>query len=202
MLRRFAASPSTSWSRAGIGGGHDAGSLASARGAQGLPREVDRGQARATMNTTVDPYASPHARDTSFPASGGQAVSPRVLEALRKTRPWVTLIAVLGFVVVAFMLIGSLVIMAVGIADISPAFAAVYGLMAVLYAFPSMYLFRYGRSIKALITGGGDEALGQALEQQMLFWRLLGVSAALLLGLYLVGLLGAVLFAVIGAFGS
>ena len=54
-----------------------------------------------------DAYAPP--RSVVRDVSGGSGVmSERVLASLRKTRPWVLFIAVLGFIGAAFMLIASL----------------------------------------------------------------------------------------------
>ncbi|MGH1346557.1 MAG: hypothetical protein ACRBN8_33640 [Nannocystales bacterium] len=149
----------------------------------------------------MNPYSSPIsdgpplARDGH---GGDDVVTPRILAAMSETRPWVTFLAVLGFIGAAFM-----VIAAFGLLLSAPAgvpggrlFGLIYVIPALLYGVGANILFRYRGSIRALQAGYGVEALENALEHQKSFWRFTGLCMAVTLGIYAVGLVIAV---VIGA---
>ena len=112
-------------------------------------------------------------------------VSEGMLEALQATRPWVKFLAILGFVVMAFMILAGL-IMFVGFSAIpertglppvfGPIFGVMYLVMAVFfYLIPCIYLLRYGNAI-ARIQASGQAALEEALKQQNLFGSIWGYS--------------------------
>jgi hypothetical protein len=122
----------------------------------------------------INPYQPPSSGEDARGTDG--AVSQRIVEALRKTKPWVSLVAISGFVIAGFsMLLGVLVLvgapdaeMAVGI---GVGFLA-WGSVVLGVSFP---LHRYGRGIRRLLYGGGMSELELALESQTRFWQLAGV---------------------------
>jgi hypothetical protein len=164
-----------------------------------------------------NPYAPPGSRldgPPPFPADGGGALSTLVLEHLKLTRPWVQLLAVLGFLGSGLMVIAGLMMTVLGStgafkASDNPfgaAFGAglgvVYILIAFLYIMPSIYLMRYARSIKALLASPRVPGLEEALGHQKSFWRFVGICAAVVLGLYGIALVGVVVAAIVGAMAA
>ncbi|MFM2318147.1 MAG: hypothetical protein RLZZ215_768 [Pseudomonadota bacterium] len=139
-----------------------------------------------------DAYAPPRSvvRDVS---SGSGVLSERVLVSLRKTRPWVLFIAVLGFISAAFMLILSLpmflgggmmgmsglegVDASAGLAGtgLMVGMGVMYILLAVIYFIASLYLLRYASAIKRATTGLSLSDMEAALEAQASFWKLVGI---------------------------
>ncbi|HEX2165392.1 MAG TPA: hypothetical protein VHM02_15730, partial [Thermoanaerobaculia bacterium] len=158
--------------------------------------------------TTLDPYAAPAA--PAVAAARSADVPQGAVEALRGTRPWVRLIAVLGFLGAALLCVMGLVVLLGGGASMfgdlgagggaaMMAIGGVYLLIGLLYFLPCLYLVRYAGRITRLLQGGGAATLVDALEQQRRFWRLVGIYAVAVLILYALIFVGAIVFAGIGA---
>ena len=133
-------------------------------------------------------------------------VSDGMLDALNATRPWVKFLAILGFVVMAFMVLAGL-IMFVGFsvapeasklpAFFGPVFGVVYVVMAVFfYLIPCLYLLRYANAITR-IPASGQTALEDALKQQKSFWKYMGIFAIIVITVYVLCIIGGIAFAVI-----
>ncbi|WP_298611786.1 DUF5362 family protein [uncultured Thiothrix sp.] len=158
-----------------------------------------------------DAYAPPRSvvRDV---AGGSGLMSERVVASLRKTRPWVLFIAILGFIGAAFTLIASIPMLlgggmmgmgGMGGLDAGAGFAGtgfmigmgvMYLLIAVLYFIASLYLLRYANAIKRAVTGLNASDMEAALEAQASFWKLVGILA-------IVSIVLMIVFMVVG-FGS
>lgn len=161
--------------------------------------------------TTLDPYAAPAA--PAVAAARSADVPQGAVEALRGTRPWVRLIAVLGFLGAAMLLVFGLVVLLGGGASMFGELGAgggaamiglglMYLLIGLLYFLPCLYLLRYAGRITRLVQGGGAATLVDALEQQRRFWRLVGIYAVAMLVLYGLVFVAAIVFAGIGAAGA
>lgn len=137
-----------------------------------------------------DAYTPPRSvvRDV---AGGNGVMSERVVASLRKTRPWVLFIAILGFIGTAFMVIASIPMflggsmMGMSGADMAGTgllgtgfmigIGVMYLLMAVIYFMASLYLLRYAGAIKRAVTGLNASDMEAALEAQASFWKLVGI---------------------------
>lgn len=156
-----------------------------------------------------DAYAPPRAvvRDVS---GGSGLMSDRILAALRKTRPWVLLISILGFIGAAFTAVASVFIfLGGGMMSANNLEAAGYpatmmlgiGLMYLLAAaiafMVSLYLLRYANAIKRAVIGLNVSEMEAALEAQASFWKLVGILAliyiVLIIGFMVVGLGGMIM---------
>lgn len=158
-----------------------------------------------------DAYAPPRSvvRDV---AGGSGLMTERVVASLRKTRPWVLFIAILGFIGAAFTLIASIpMFLGGGVMGMSGmegldanagfagtgfmiGMAVMYLLLAVIYFIASLYLLRYANAIKSAVTGLNASDLEAALEAQASFWKLVGI-------LSIVSIVLMIVFMVVG-FGS
>jgi len=125
-----------------------------------------------------------------------------MIEALRQTKPWVTFLAVLGFIGCSLMVIGGLVMLVSGAAiggmkggAIGGALGLVYILMALLYFFPSYYLLQYGGGIKRFMLSRTSPDLESALNSQKSFWRFVGILTAIVMCIYAVVLVVAIVAA-------
>lgn len=149
-------------------------------------------------------YAPPSApvRDVS---GGTGMVSDRIITALRKTRPWVLLFAILGFISVAFTLFGALgIILGGGFlssqegmpSEMGGAMGGLIGMgimmlvMAAIYFFISLYLLRYASAIKRAVTNLNSSDIEAALEAQASFWKLAGIMVLIGLVLYIIMMVG------------
>src|SRR5690349_4457465 len=141
-----------------------------------------------------NPYQPPQVADLGFPPGGSveqRDVPEAIIEVMRQTRPWVVFLAIMGFIGTAFMVLGGLAMVGFsGVAKLSPAFGLVYIALAILYLIPSLSLFRYGAGIRRFLEGGGMVGLAQALASQKSFWRLIGIMTLVVIGLYILAMVG------------
>jgi hypothetical protein len=154
-----------------------------------------------------DPYRPPAPADYGRPAATTESeVSDAIMDLMRQTKPWVTFLAVLGFIGAGFMVLGGLAVMTTGALTtsaatpkLSGAIGALYIALAALYIYPSLCLLRYGASIGRMLSGGGMDGLTEALGFQKSFWRFTGISAAAIMVLYAVGIAIGIAVAVFAA---
>jgi type II secretory pathway pseudopilin PulG len=139
------------------------------------------------------PVRTPPPRDT---------ITAGMIDALAKTKPWVRFLSILGFVMVGLMLLFSLGVIGVGIFTIAKSGAegamliglgVLYLAMAVLYVFPSRFLWRYAKAIEQALTAQSKAwPIEQALKQQKSFWKFAGIMTLVILLLYIPGVLLAI----------
>ncbi|HUT77852.1 MAG TPA: hypothetical protein VM285_09215, partial [Polyangia bacterium] len=108
----------------------------------------------------VNPYAPPQSPIDTAPAAGtaGTGHTPTILWHLQRTKPWVMLIGILGFIFAGLMALGSIVMVIVAISQSGgyiggeeiAAMAAVgfaYLVFAALYFLLAAQIVGYGRRI-------------------------------------------------------
>ncbi|HRH95699.1 MAG TPA: DUF5362 family protein [Prosthecobacter sp.] len=158
----------------------------------------------------ANPYSSPAANlygASSGPAADG--VSPSTIATLSATKPWVRFMSVLMWIGVGVMLLlgaGMGVVSAIGLAKTTSTgpfggkeiifFAIFYGLMAFVYIFPAIKLWKYANRIGSLGSTRSVADLDAALNEQRSFWKFAGIMAIILISLYLVAVIGLVIFKV------
>lgn len=133
---------------------------------------------------------------------GGFAPTPDTSEIMRQTRPWVFFMAIMGAIGASLMALGAVVALIGGAVSGDPAtigVAVLYGVMAVIYIFPVMYLFRYASSIKAFLHSGLAAQLNEALTAQKAFWKFVGIFTAVTMAIYVIIILFAIAFGVFAA---
>ena len=139
-------------------------------------------------------------------APNREVESLAIVEALTGTRPWVRLVSILGFVMTAFLALVALVMPFFStLTDGAPGLGfgilafLLYGFIALVYGFLSLYLFRYSQSIGNFERSRSVSDLGAALGHQKSFWRLVGIVASIYLVLIVLGIGVAVIVGLIGA---
>ncbi len=163
--------------------------------------------------STQDAYAPP--RSTVRDVNGGSGLmTDSIVASLRKTRPWVLLLSILGFIGTAFMVIAAIPMLLgggmmgsmQGVEGMEGAEMFGGGMMigmgvfyligAVIYFMASLYLLRYAGSIKRAVVGMQVSDLEAALGQQASFWKLMGIltliSIVMVIGMMVVGIGSAV----------
>lgn len=147
----------------------------------------------------ANPYESPSSDPLGANTAAGRGVTPRVVSELVGTKPWVRMMAVLGFIGVGFMVLGGLGMSGAMMTQMGPAaivFGAVYALMGLIYLFPAIKLWKYGTSILRLQYSSTTDNLEEALTYQRGFWKLTGIMV-------IVGVALGLLFSVaMGIFGA
>ncbi len=141
-------------------------------------------------------YAPPESDIT-----GSSANLSHLLTPLLATKPWVRLCSILGFVGSAFMLIAAISIMSLG-GRASQAFGEMSGaatgigiayiLLAILYIFPSLYLFKYASAIGRANQSQSVDDIAVALTQQKSFWKFAGIMALLMVIFMAIGIIMAI----------
>ena len=128
-------------------------------------------------------------------------LSTAAITSLRRTRPWVRFMSMVGFVSAGLMVVIGLIGGAIGVVtqNAEAAVLIVYPPLALLYVFPSLYLFKYANRIRDFGTNGDALQLELALDAQRAFWKFVGVLT--LVGLALTVVL-MVMAAVVGIVAS
>ena len=122
---------------------------------------------------TANPYQSPTTATGTWVAEGAASVTPRTVDLLSRTRPWVMLMSILTFIGSALMVLGGFAGMA--FSSFAPGAGAMVGIMAIyvimglVYIVPAVYLFRYARRIGDLKLSQHSDDLEAALQAQKSF---------------------------------
>ena len=142
-----------------------------------------------------------------------------MLESLRRTRPWVIFLAILGFILTAFMIIGGIWMFAAfsimrampGQQPLPRFFGPAFGFglgaaeivaAVFMYLLPCIILFRYGSAIGRMAPGNIQLAVEEALARQKSFWKYLGLLMIVLLVLYVLLIAGMIVsFGILAAHG-
>jgi hypothetical protein len=151
-----------------------------------------------------NPYSAPQAAHA--PSIAG-AVPHGAVEALARTRGWVTFLAVLFFIVIGLFALGGVGLIVAAILGQS---AGVGGpemlialplllIVAVFYLFPALALNRYSRSIRDLVANPQPAQLEAAVDAHQRIWKLFGILTIVFIGLYFVAIFIAVAVAFVFA---
>lgn len=140
-----------------------------------------------------NPYSAPGA--PSGPAgyagfTGSPQVSPRAVQLLRETRPWVRFVSVLLMIGACLSLLGSVSCVILGATTdfrYARASAVFYLVFGVLYFAPATFLWQYANRIGDLLFTHSMQALEESLRAQRSFWVYGGAIAVLMMvGLVLI----------------
>ena len=131
------------------------------------------------------------------PSHGVVPATPRALDMLRQTKPWVRFLSVLMIIAICFGALGLLISLAAisqvsNSGGVAATYTIVMGLVLMLYIVPTIFLSRYASRIGDLLHRRGPADLEAALEAQKSFWKFVGIFTLVLLCVY------AVMFLVVG----
>ncbi len=174
-----------------------------------IPTPIAEASTPPTPTPQMSPYQTPNTVVQTQAQNSNNAISTIVISHLVRTRKWVRLCSVLGFIGSALMVLAGLFMMISGgtLGTSSRIGGAAYGgglmlgmglfylVFAVLYIYPSLRLWQYASSISRLESSSTSFDLETALDKQRSFWKFVGIMICIMLGLYAVG----ILFAIIGA---
>lgn len=159
---------------------------------------------------TNNPYSSPQSNlfgGTAATSSDG--VTQGVLLQLQKTKPWVRFMSVMMFIGAGLMLMVGVVMGLAGGAGlmtgqnkalgagVGMGIAVGYSLLAVLYIFPALKLWKYADRIRDLLNSRQIIDLEKALNEQRAFWKFVGVMMIVIFVIYFVAaIIGAVVIGI------
>jgi hypothetical protein len=163
-----------------------------------------RTQVRSTVN--VNPYTAPAAELQANAEGQRGEVGHEVVELLARTKPWLRVVGVFMWIMVALMALGSVGILAVGTigrdtmqkanpqlsGTLLAVLAGVYLLFAGLAIVPTRRIWSFGSAIERLTQSRRQTDLVAALDAQRSFWMFVGICLLLVAALYVLILVGAV----------
>ncbi len=119
---------------------------------------------------------------------------------LRSTARWAFFLSILGFIGVGFMAIGGVASAAMfsfmsdtmgnSPMPFPPAlFSIFYFILAVVYFFPVLYLYRFSSQTQTAVQQEDPEALNDALSNLNAHYKFIGILSIALIGLYVIGMI-------------
>jgi hypothetical protein len=134
-------------------------------------------------------------------------VTPGMINALRSTKPWTMLLAVLGFISIGFMVLAGLGMalfssLIPGVRGQGAVMGLVYIVMAVLYFFPALYLVKYSSAVERFLNTGMPADMESALTYQKSFWKFVGILSLIGIGFMILGIGAAITIPMLMKFGG
>ena len=123
------------------------------------------------------------------------------LEYLKETAKWGKFLAIVGFVIVGIIAVASLFIGAIfsnlpqgemPIPFPSSILTVMYLLMALLYFFPTLYLYQFSTKTLDAIARKEDDLLENGLEKLKSLFKFMGIMTVIVLGFYALGFIVAI----------
>ncbi|RYD21992.1 MAG: hypothetical protein EOP88_09525 [Verrucomicrobiaceae bacterium] len=164
---------------------------------------------------SIDPYSSPALNVPSVNRSQDSAITDGVVRELAGTKPWVRFLSVLMFIGTGLMVLLAIMMIVMGgamaqaapsnpfIAGGAGAFVGgIYLVMALLYVYPAIRLWKYASRISELMQSATSFSLEAALREQRKFWKFFGILALILVSLYALIIVGAIIMVTVGAIGA
>lgn len=118
---------------------------------------------------------------------------------LRETAKWAKFLSIVGFVVIGLMVLGALAMFALGgsssqmgamggtmgmMGALGAAAGFIYLLMAVLYFFPVLYLYKFATKAISALNSSNTEELTSSLENLKSHYKFIGILMAIMLAVY------------------
>ena len=134
-------------------------------------------------------------------------LDPQVISYLEETGKWARFLGILGFVgigimVIASFFVGAIMSMAgagamaeIGAVGGSMFLTFIYLLMAALYFFPVLYLYRFGTKIKTAVGNDDQALLSEAFMNLKSHYKFIGILAIVVISIYVLGIVFAIFFA-------
>jgi len=138
-----------------------------------------------------------HSHDVLDNVSGSGtdfSLSPQAISFLTETRKWVNFLAILGFIAIGLMVIsglffGTLMGAMVGQTGMSGMggsafFGVFYIIIALIYFFPVMYLYKFGTKLKVALANRDSKSLEQSFQNLKSHYKFVGIVAIIGLVFY------------------
>lgn len=115
---------------------------------------------------------------------------------LREISKWTFFFSILGFIGIAFMVLGAILVGTVyapmldmiaqqqGLSSLGLSLTITYLVMALLYFMPVLYLFQFSRKMKVALASKNDEVLADAFEKLKSHYKFIGVLTIIMISLY------------------
>tara|TARA_B110000285_G_scaffold15442_1_gene15220 strand:+ start:1218 stop:1646 length:429 start_codon:yes stop_codon:yes gene_type:complete len=122
----------------------------------------------------------------------GVAINSKISDYLKETAKWTNFLSIIGFVMIGLMVIGAFVIIVVGSSfggGQATAGGLAYLLMALLYFFPTFYMYNFSKKIKIGLNSSVQSEVELAFENLKKMFKYIGVLMIVILSIYAIALL-------------
>ena len=130
--------------------------------------------------------------DNDINSSDGIVISSNIKTNLKEAAKWGNFLAIVGFVMLGLMLLGSLFAIVAGSAfgGKSAAFMGViYLIMVALYFFPTYYLFNFSKKIKQGLNSSVQSEVDLAFQNLKSMFKFMGIFMIVILAFYALALI-------------
>lgn len=111
---------------------------------------------------------------------------------LRETSKWAKFLAIIGFIGIGFLVLIAFAMFAMGgsmgdmaaMSGLGAGVGIVYLLLAVLYFFPVMYLYKFATKAKNALNSNNSQELTDAFENMKSHYKFMGILAIIMLSIY------------------
>lgn len=130
---------------------------------------------------------------------------------LRETAKWAFMLSIIGFILVGLFVLFAVLIFVMSSAlnsasnpfqtqGLPIAFVAfIYIIMAALYFFPVLYLYKFSRKMKVALLEKNTEDLTAAFSNLKSFFKFLGVMMLIIIGIYVLVFVFAIIGGIVAA---
>lgn len=119
---------------------------------------------------------------------------------LSETAKWAKFLSIVGFIIISLILVGGIALgitlsstpgfdMGGGFAGVSLIFTLIYFLIALLYFFPCLYMYRFSARMKNALLANNQEALNAAFGNLKSCFKFMGITTIVFIGLYLLSII-------------
>lgn len=121
-------------------------------------------------------------------------MSPKSISFLRDTRPWISFLGIVGFVMCGLLFLLSIFLMY--FISSNPFFRGellgnTVGLLigSIVGFFPALFMYNYARNLKRFLATSDSQAMDEALENQKKYFIFIGVVMIIYLAIIAIALL-------------
>jgi hypothetical protein len=151
-----------------------------------------------TMNNQYEPPQS-HVADVIH--TNDEGITTLMIEAMRRTKPWVLLIGIVLIITAAFMILGTLGVFAASTISLGAegpeagamlGVGVMYAIMSAIYLMLGIYLLKFSSAIGRLVESASVIDMEETLDSQRKFWKLAGILTAVMLVVMIIGFVAAI----------
>ena len=135
----------------------------------------------------------------------GLSITHASYSYLEEISKWTKFLSIVGFVLSGLMILGGFSAMSFdtdifgNVAEALPmALIAVYGIMYIViglfYFIPCMFLFKSSTAMKSALQNNDNIQLEESLKKHKSFFKFIGITTLIMLGLYAIGIVFAIIF--------
>jgi len=126
-------------------------------------------------------------------------ISETAIKYLTETRKWSYFLSIMGFITAGILVVVGLImgfalslipsdqLNAMGLVGSSLGFlmGLIYILIAILYLFPTLYLYKFSQKMKVAISVTNNDELEEAFKNQKSFYKFIGIATIISIGSYI-----------------